>query len=109
MARRVYFLDLVDEPAAIAEYERLHRDVWPEVLAHFRATGIRACRIDRCGNRLVMTVEGVSGARTDAGELPPRIVQWEQLVEKFQVRVPAAQEGEKWVLGTTIFDWTDDA
>ncbi len=100
----VFVLDLVDEGAAAEEYERLHREVWPEVLDHLRERGFTRCQIFRAGDRLVMLVEGGGGA-TDGGELPARVLEWEDLVGRYQKRLSFAGEGQKWVRADIIFDW----
>jgi L-rhamnose mutarotase len=33
------------------------------------------------------------------------VQEWEDLMDRFQQRLPFAQPGEKWVLLHTIFDW----
>lgn len=102
-----YALDLKNEPALIAEYERWHRDVWPEVLDHLRAQGITRCTIHRAGNRLFMILDSNTGAATDGGGvvLPPRVREWEELMSTFQQSLPFARPGEKWVRMERIFDW----
>jgi len=102
-----YALDLKDDPALIAEYERWHRDVWPEVLDHLRAQGITRCTIHRAGNRLFMILDSNTGAATDGGgsALPPRVRDWEELMSTFQQSLPFARPGEKWVRMERIFDW----
>src|SRR4029079_14452333 len=50
-------LDLADDPALIAKYERHHRAVWPEIEASLRAAGIERLEIYRTGNRLFMIME----------------------------------------------------
>ena len=55
--RHCLALDLKDNPALIAEYERHHRAVWPEVLAHLRGHGVRELEIFRLGTRLVMLMD----------------------------------------------------
>ncbi|MFM7281071.1 MAG: L-rhamnose mutarotase, partial [Planctomycetia bacterium] len=37
-------LELVDDPARIAEYRRAHERIWPEVAAALRAAGIGEMR-----------------------------------------------------------------
>ena len=53
MQRYYYALDLKDDAAAIAEYERWHRPgvVWPEIISSIRASGIEEMEIFRTGNR----------------------------------------------------------
>lgn len=50
-------LDLRDDPELIARYEAHHRAVWPEVLAHLRAHGVRELEIFRLGTRMVMLMD----------------------------------------------------
>lgn len=105
MATWVYFLDLKDDPALIAEYEEWHRNVWPEVLGHIAASGIRRCRIDRAGDRLAMIVEADGPTPTDGGgTAPDKVAEWEALMDRYQRRLPFAPD-QKWVLARTIFDW----
>ena len=40
MTRYCLLLDLRDDPELIAEYERQHAAVWPEVIAHLREAGV---------------------------------------------------------------------
>lgn len=105
-----YTLDLKDDPTLIAEYERWHANVWPEVLEHVRNSGISRCSIHRAGNRLFMIVESTSGVATDGGgaALPPRVQEWEDLMARFQQPLPFAKPGEKWVRMERIFDWEGD-
>ena len=105
-----FALDLKDDPALIAEYDRWHRKVWPEVLEHLRAQGITRCTIHRAGNRLFMITEGGSGAATDGGgaAVPARVQEWEDLMNTFQQPLPFAKPGEKWVRMEKIFDWRAD-
>lgn len=107
MPHWVFLLDLQDDTARIAEYERWHSDVWPEVLDHLKASGFRSCRISRAGNRLVMVVESDHPTASDGGgkPVPARVQEWESLMDSYQQRLPFAEPGQKWVLATTIFDW----
>ena len=113
MPRRCLLLDLVDEPSAIAEYERWHQpgNVPDAVLAAIRASGILEMEILRLGNRLVMlseTTEDFDPARkaaTDAAD--PAVVAWEALMSRFQQAVPAAPPGVKWAAPRTIFRLSD--
>lgn len=104
---RHYTLDLKDDHALIAEYEASHQRVWPEVLEHLRQSGISRCTIHRAGNRLFMSVESSTGAPTDGGgaALPARVQEWEELMDRYQQRLPFAKSGEKWVELKEIFDW----
>ena len=60
MTRRLCLaLDLVDDAALIADYERWHRPGYTpaEVLASIRGAGIREMEIYRTGDRLFMLID----------------------------------------------------
>ncbi|HEX7326429.1 MAG TPA: L-rhamnose mutarotase [Rhodanobacteraceae bacterium] len=109
MMRLYYALDLHDDPALIAEYERLHRpeNIWPEIPRSIRAAGIRNLEIFRAGNRLVMVLDVSDGyspaAKAAADAANPRVQEWENLMWKFQQRLPFARADEKWVPMTRMF------
>ncbi len=109
MNNRYFFaLDINDDPELIAEYEEIHRDVWPEILKSITDSGITQMQICRAGNRLVMLMETDDTfsferkAMMDANN--PVVHEWEQLMWKYQKAIPVAKEGEKWVLMDKIFD-----
>lgn len=107
--RLCYALDLKDDPALIAEYERWHQpgNIWPEIVDSLRAAGIRDMEIFRAGNRLFMLMEVDDdfspAAKAAADAADPRVQAWEALMWKFQQPLPFAQPGEKWVAMTLIF------
>ena len=104
-------LDLHDDPGLIAEYERHHREVWPEVLQSIGGTGIEDLEIYRTGNRLFMIMEVADGfsfqakARSDQGN--PKVQEWEKLMWTFQKALPWAEPGQKWVPMERIFKLAD--
>lgn len=110
--RHCLALDLKDDPALIAEYERHHREVWPEVLAHLRAHGVRELEIFRLGTRLVMLMDS-DDAVFDAAKMAaaehqnPRIREWEALMWRFQQATLWTPEGAKWAPMTSIFRLSD--
>lgn len=105
--RYCFALDLVNDPALIAEYEAYHRAVWPEILKSITDAGITDMEIYRFGNRLFMimdTDESFSFERKaamDAGNT--RVDDWEAQMWKYQQAIPGAKPGEKWVLMDRIF------
>ena len=108
--RRLYFaLDLENDPLLIAEYERWHRPdrIWPEVVEHLRAAGVRELEIFRCGDRLTMVMEvpdEFSAADQAAlGAVSQRVRDWEELMWQFQRALPFAKAGEKWVPMARVF------
>ena len=109
MKRYCLALDLVNEPALIAEYRHWHKagNGWPEVKKSILASGIIDMQIYNIGNRLYMIMETedtfsfTRKAEMDAAN--KKVQEWEQLMGKFQQPIPWAQEGEKWVLMDKIF------
>ena len=100
-------LDLKDDPALIAEYERYHEKIWPEIARSIRESGIEDMEIYRTGNRLFLVME-VSDefsfeAKAAADRAEPRVQEWEALMWKFQQSLPWAKPGEKWVRMKRIF------
>lgn len=106
MSRRLLFaLDLVDEPAKIAEYEQFHRPggVWPEIVDDIYAQGIEAMEIWRTGDRMVM-IATVADDYPRQRSIPPQYEVWENLMWTFQKPLPHAEPGQKWVPMAKIFD-----
>ena len=110
--RHCLALDLHDDPELIAAYEQYHRQVWPEVLAHLRAQGVRELEIFRLGTRMVMVMDTddavfdaarmAEAERTDA-----RRRAWEDLMWSFQKTTPWTPEGAKWTPMQPLFRLTD--
>ena len=102
-------VDLVDDPALIAEYERLHKteNLRPEIMKSIRDSGITNMEIYRTGNRMFMIMEADDSftfeRKTAMDTANPKVQEWEQFVWKFQQALPWAREGEKWVLMDKIF------
>lgn len=100
-------LDLKDDPVLIAEYERLHKRLRPEIEQSIREAGILNMEIYRVGNRLFMrmdtddTFSFTAKAAADAAN--PAVQEWETHVWQYQQALPFAKPGEKWVLMNQIF------
>jgi L-rhamnose mutarotase len=109
MPKLYYALDLHDDPALIAEYERWHRaeNVWPEILESIAAAGILELEIHRVEDRLVLTMDvdesfsPEAKAAADAKDL--RVQAWETLMSSFQKPLPGSAPGEKWRKMSRIF------
>lgn len=101
-------LDLQPDPQLIAEYEKWHREVWPEIKQSILQSGITEMEIWRLEDRLFMIMETAEGfsfagkAEMDAGN--PVVQRWEELMWKYQVAVPGGRPGEKWRLMKKIFE-----
>jgi L-rhamnose mutarotase len=96
--RHCLALDLCDDPAVIAEYDRYHEAVWPEVLDALRASGIVDMTIWRRESRLVMLIETEPDFSFDklvAGpDVHPRVTEWNALMASFQQPLPNATSTE---------------
>ena len=102
-------LDLVDDAQRIADYEKAHERIWPEVRDHLRAQGVLGMEIYRLGTRLFMVMEvdpAVYSAQgmAEASRDNPHIQRWETLMWTYQAPTPWTPEGEKWVEMKRIFD-----
>lgn len=111
MKRYCLALDLVNDPALIAEYEVYHQNIWPEIKDSITGAGITGMEIYRFGNRLFMIMETDASfsfdhkGAMDAANL--KVQEWEQLMWKYQQAIPGAKPGEKWVLMDRIFKLKD--
>lgn len=101
-------LDLVDDAERIAQYEKAHEAIWPEVREHLLAHGVLAMDIYRLGTRLFMVMD-VDDAVYDAAAMAqaatsnPVIARWEALMWTYQAPTPWTPTGEKWVAMARIF------
>lgn len=107
MRRMCLTLDLKDDPTLIAEYERHHEKIWPEITRSIKDVGIEDLEIYRLGTRLFMIMDvndsfsPEAKARSDAAN--PKVRQWEELMWRFQQPLPQAKPGEKWLPMKKIF------
>lgn len=101
-------LDLVDDPARIAEYEEHHKKVAPEILKSITDSGITNMILYRTGNRLFMIIEAEDHfdfeekSKMDASNA--KVQTWEALMDTYQQRLPWSEDGDKWVLMKEIFN-----
>jgi L-rhamnose mutarotase len=101
-------LDLKNDPALIAEYEKYHQQVWPEIIESIKSSGIDVLDIYRTGNRMFMIIEANADfsfekkGKADADNA--KVQEWEKLMWKFQQALPWAKPGEKWILMDKIFE-----
>ena len=109
MTRRVLILDLKDDPALIAAYEAHHGPgaVPGAIVRSICASGIEEMEIHRSGNRLVMVMEPGPGfdpeAKAAADAIDPAVIAWEELMDRYQQRLPWAPPGTKWLEAERIF------
>ncbi|HEU4960617.1 MAG TPA: L-rhamnose mutarotase [Sphingomonas sp.] len=114
MTRRICLaLDLVDDAALIAEYERWHRvgETPGEVIRSIREAGIVQMEIFRAGERLFMVMDvdesydAAAKARADAAN--PAVVAWVERMKRYQRPVPAAGPGGTWIEMDRVFRLPD--
>jgi L-rhamnose mutarotase len=107
MKRCVFALDLKEDPKLIREYEEYHRNVWPDILESIKASGIAKMEIFRVANRMVMIMETTDdfslSRKSEMDMSNPKVMEWEELMWKFQQALPFAKDGEKWVEMHSIF------
>ena len=108
MKRHCLACDLKDDNTLIKEYEAYHRQIWPDILQSIINSGIELMDIYRVGNRLFMIMEVNDDfsfekkAMADASN--EKVVEWEQMLWKYQQALPLAKPGEKWILMEKIFE-----
>lgn len=105
--RYCFALDLKDDPDRIAEYEKHHENVWPEVRDSFARAGIVDVQLYRAGNRLFMLLDtnetfSFEGKKA-IDDADPVVQRWEALMSTYQQPLPWAATGEKWILMKPIF------
>ena len=100
-------LDLQDDPQLIAEYKKYHQHVWPEIIESIKHSGIEDMQIYLLGTRMFMIMDVKDNfsfaAKGEADRTNPKVVEWEQLMWKFQKPLPQAKPGEKWLLMDRVF------
>jgi len=109
MKRYCLALDLVDDPALIAQYQHWHRpeNQRPAVNESILRSGIVSMEIYRTGNRLFMVIETEDSfsfeqkAALDASNAD--VLEWEALMGQFQQPLPWAKKGQKWTVMDKIY------
>ncbi|HEY4325471.1 MAG TPA: L-rhamnose mutarotase [Mucilaginibacter sp.] len=100
-------LDLKDDPALIAEYEKRHIAIWPEIRKSIIDSGITNMEIYRHDTRLFMimeTDESFTFEKKSAMDVSnSKVQEWETLMWKYQQPLKNSLKGEKWVLMNKIF------
>ncbi len=100
-------LDLKDDAKLIAEYEKHHEKIWPEITKSIKGAGIQDLEIYRLGTRMFMVMEVDERfsfeAKARADRNNPKVQEWEQLMWRFQQPLARSKPGEKWMLMERIF------
>jgi L-rhamnose mutarotase len=102
MARIAFRLRL--KPGTIEEYERVHVQVWPELLAKLKEVGISDYSIFRRATDLflVMQVEDFDAAWDQLAEDPINL-RWQAEMSKYFEAVPDLQPGERFARMKEVF------
>ena len=93
-------------PDRIEQYERLHADVWPEVLDQIRRSNIRNYTIFREGTSLFAYFEYVGDDfEADMGAMAadPATQRWWALTEPLQDPLPDREPGGWWKTISEVF------
>jgi L-rhamnose mutarotase len=105
-------VNLVDDSAAIAAYDKYHAKAWPEVIAANEPANIKGVKIYRLANRLVMILTVPENWDGDKDQnyvkSSPRVKEWLDIMEKFQRPSPEAPAGTKgWTTMKLVFGYKD--
>jgi L-rhamnose mutarotase len=107
MKRYCLTLDLHDDPKLIADYQRYHQKIWPEITKSIKDSGITDMEIYLLGTRMFMIMEVKENfsfeAKAKSDSANPKVREWEELMWKFQKPLPQAAPGEKWMRMERIF------
>ena len=92
------------KPDRIEEYERSHRQVWPELLAKLKEVGISDYSIFRRGQDLflVMQVAHFDAAFDRLAESPVNL-RWQAEMAKYFEPVPDLKPGERFAMMKEVF------
>lgn len=105
--RHCLTLDLKDDPALIAEYQRYHQNVWPEIKQSIRSAGILDMEIYLLGTRMFMIIEADDSfsfaKKAELDRANPKVQEWEALMWKFQQPLKDSRPDEKWLPLHRIF------
>lgn len=108
MKRFCLALDLKNDPILIAEYEKYHEQIWPEIEQSIRESGIIEMEIYRIETRLFMIMETEDSfsfeKKGEADAQNPKVQEWENLMWKYQQALPTAKPNEKWLLMKKVFE-----
>ena len=94
------------KPGAIAEYERIHAAVWPEVLATIHACNIRNYSIFRYNNMLFAYFEYIGAdLQADMAKMAadPKTQEWWTITDPMQDPMADRPPGEWWADMQEVF------
>jgi len=97
--------NLVDDPKLQQEYLNYHSkqyELWPEISQGFCNAGFQRLEIYKNGRQLMLIIRFPEGKTLDelnpkTVENNPRMVEWNQLMKKYQEGIEGTKPGEVWV------------
>jgi L-rhamnose mutarotase len=99
-----YAFKLRIKPDAIAEYEREHQRVWPELLAKLKEVGISDYSIFRRGQDLVLCLRVDDFEKAwDELDRDPVNRRWQQFMSRLFEPVPDLETGERFAMMKEVF------
>ena len=108
MKRYCLTLDLKNDPELILQYEKHHKKVWPEIISSIKDSGIENMQIYRYGTRLFMIMEVDNDFDFENKQMSDnsnaKVLEWEELMWKYQQPLPGSAPGEKWIVMDKIFE-----
>ena len=108
MKRYCLALDLVNDPLLIDQYKAHHQKVWPEIIKSIKDSGILDMQIYHLADRLFMIIEVEEGfsfeKKKKMDSQNPFVVKWEELMWKYQKKLPFADPSEKWIVMDKVFE-----
>jgi L-rhamnose mutarotase len=94
------------KPEAIDQYEKVHADVWPDVLATIHACNMRNYSIFRYDTWLFAYFEYIGNdfaADMQKMAADPITQKWWEVTDAMQEPVPLHQEGDWWTAMKEVF------
>ena len=108
MKRFCLTLNLKNDPQLIKEYEEHHKAVWREIISSIKDAGIDNMEIYRYGTSLFMIMEVNDDfsfeKKQEADMQNKKVLQWEELMWKYQQPFADAATNEKWMMMKKIFE-----
>jgi L-rhamnose mutarotase len=107
MPRHCLTLDLKKNEAAIAEYKRYHKKIWPEVKETLLDAGVLTMEIYLLGTRMFMIMDVDEtfslSAKASADAVNAKVQEWETTMQQFQQQLPEARGDQWWMVMDKIF------
>lgn len=108
MKRYCLTLDLRPDAGLIQEYVDWHQAVWPEIKQSIRDAGVLDMQIYLLENRLFMIMDAEDNftfeRKAEMDRENPRVLEWEQLMSRYQDVKPGCDPVKRWRLMDKVFE-----